>query len=81
MSTCRDGNKQIFPLAFGVSDDKSKASWYWFLTKLKGVIREVEELVIVSNRHLVIDEVMPNVFPHVVHVSCIHYISKNMLAE
>lgn len=42
----------LFPSAFGVGDGESEVSWHWFLTKLKGVIEEVEELVIVSCKAL-----------------------------
>ena len=34
-ATGRDGNNNIFPIAFGVVDKEDTASWLWFLTQLK----------------------------------------------
>ena len=34
-ATGRDGNNNIFPLAFGVVEKEDTASWSWFLTQLK----------------------------------------------
>jgi hypothetical protein len=34
-ATGRDGNNNIFPIAFGVVDKEDHASWMWFLTQLK----------------------------------------------
>lgn len=34
-ATGRDGNNNLFPLAFGVVGKKDVASWTWFLTQLK----------------------------------------------
>jgi hypothetical protein len=37
-ATGRDGNNNIFPLAFGIVDREETASWSWFLTQLKYAI-------------------------------------------
>jgi hypothetical protein len=37
-ATGRDGNNNIFPIAFGLVDKEDKASWTWFLTQLKAAI-------------------------------------------
>ena len=34
-ATGRDGNNNIYPIAFGLVDKEDKASWTWFLTQLK----------------------------------------------
>ena len=34
-ATGRDGNNNIFPLAFGVVEKEDTASWSWFLTQLE----------------------------------------------
>ena len=39
-ATARDGNNNIFPIAFGVVDREDTASWCWFLTQLKLCIGE-----------------------------------------
>ncbi|XP_070675801.1 uncharacterized protein [Malus domestica] len=51
VATCMDDNKQIYSLAFGVGDSDNDASWNWFLTKLRGAIGEIDDLVFVSDRH------------------------------
>lgn len=42
------------------------------------VIGEVEELVVVSDRHKNIEEFVSIVFPHIVHKVCIHHININI---
>jgi hypothetical protein len=37
-ATGRDGNNNIFPIAFGLVDKEDRASWTWFLTQLKAAI-------------------------------------------
>ncbi|KAM0929547.1 hypothetical protein ACQ4PT_001592 [Festuca glaucescens] len=39
-ATGRDGNNNIFPIAFGVVDKEDTASWLWFLTQLRYCIGE-----------------------------------------
>ena len=34
-ATGRDGNDNIYPIAFGLVDKEDKASWCWFLSQLK----------------------------------------------
>ena len=34
-ATGRDGNNNIFPIAFAIVDKEDTASWSWFLTQLK----------------------------------------------
>ena len=41
---CKDGNNQIYPLAFGIGDSENDASWEWFLTKLHDAIGHVDDL-------------------------------------
>ena len=37
-ATGRDGNNNIFPIAFGVVDKEETDIWTWFLTQLRTVI-------------------------------------------
>jgi hypothetical protein len=37
-ATGRDGNNNIFPIAFAIVDKEDTASWSWFLTQLKYAI-------------------------------------------
>jgi hypothetical protein len=57
-TTGRDGNNNIYPLAFGLVDKEDTASWCWFLTQLKIAIGGVEgkfgKYTIISDRQKVI---------------------------
>jgi hypothetical protein len=56
-ATGRDGNNNIFPIAFGVVDKEETATWMWFLTQLKYCIGEQSEYghyPIISDRQKVI---------------------------
>ncbi|XP_034218975.1 uncharacterized protein LOC117630347 [Prunus dulcis] len=46
-----DGNRNIYPLTFGIGDLETDASWHWFFTKLHEDIGECPNLVIISNRN------------------------------
>ena len=37
-ATGRDGNNNIYPIAFGVVDKEDTDSWTWFLTQLKDAL-------------------------------------------
>ncbi|CAL9018428.1 unnamed protein product, partial [Prunus brigantina] len=39
-----DGNRNIYPLAFGIGDLEKDASWHWFFSKLHEVIGECPNL-------------------------------------
>ncbi|XP_020412431.1 uncharacterized protein LOC109947187 [Prunus persica] len=50
-----DGNRNIYPLAFGIGDLETDASWHWFFTKLHEAIGECPNLVIISDRNVSIE--------------------------
>ena len=55
-ATGRDGNNNIFPIAFGVVDKEDTASWLWFLTQLKfciGTSGKHGDYTIISDRQKV----------------------------
>ena len=47
-----DGNRNIYPLAFGIGDLETDASWHWFFSKLHEAIGECPNLVIISDRNI-----------------------------
>ncbi|XP_020106676.1 uncharacterized protein LOC109722909 [Ananas comosus] len=55
-ATSIDGNKSIFPVAFGVVESENSNSWEWFLHGLKTAIGESEGLVFSSDRQKGLDE-------------------------
>ncbi|CAL9025821.1 unnamed protein product, partial [Prunus brigantina] len=78
VATCKDGNNQIYPIAFGVGDSENDASWNWFLTKLRGAIGDINDLVFISDRHESIRKAISTIFPDAHHGACIFHISQNL---
>ena len=75
IAECKDGNNQIYPLAFGIGDLENDASWEWFLTKLHDAIGHVDDLFLISDRHGSIERVVHKVFPHARHGFCTYHSS------
>ncbi|XP_020409192.1 uncharacterized protein LOC109946269 [Prunus persica] len=50
-----DGNRNIYPLAFGIGDLETDASWHWFFTKLHEAFGECPNLVIIFYRNVSIE--------------------------
>ncbi|XP_026438025.1 uncharacterized protein LOC113336290 [Papaver somniferum] len=46
----KTGNQEIYPVAFRIVPCENCESWQWFLTNLKGIIREDRLLTIISDR-------------------------------
>ncbi|KAH9794536.1 SWIM-type domain-containing protein [Citrus sinensis] len=44
VTTCLDGNNQLYLLAIGVMDSENNDAWEWFMTKLHGVIGDRPEM-------------------------------------
>ncbi|XP_052300367.1 uncharacterized protein LOC112498962 [Citrus sinensis] len=78
IAICKDGNNQIYPLAFGVGDSENDASWLWFFTKLRESIGEVENLVFISDRHPSIKKSVSTVFPNATYGVCTYHLKQNL---
>jgi hypothetical protein len=64
-ATGRDGNNNIFPIAFGVVDKEETSSWTWFLTQLKCCIGEASQFgpyTIISDRQKVSTDFVHSLF-------------------
>ena len=81
VAAAKDGNNQIYPLAFGIMDSENDQSWCWFMTKLRSCIGEVTDLVFISDRHGSIEKAITAVFPEASHGVCIHHVSMNLKAR
>ncbi|XP_020426604.1 uncharacterized protein LOC109950869 [Prunus persica] len=73
-----DGNRNIYPLAFGIGDLETDASWHWFFTKLHEAIGECLNLVIISDRNVSIENVWNKIFPTAEHGICFYHMKGNM---
>ncbi|XP_062080532.1 uncharacterized protein LOC133785300 [Humulus lupulus] len=66
---------------FGIVDSENHESWTYFMSKLKEVIGEVDDLAFVFDRHANITHALDIIFPDAYHGACYHHISMNVIAE
>ncbi|XP_022899395.1 uncharacterized protein LOC111412704 [Olea europaea var. sylvestris] len=71
LATAQDANKQIYPLAWGIIDAETNRSWMWFLSNLKDLIGDSDELVFVSDRKNSIENAIAHLFPRAHHGYCV----------
>ncbi|KAL5581948.1 hypothetical protein UlMin_014390 [Ulmus minor] len=62
VATTQDGNSKCYPIVWGIVDSENDDSWTWFLTRLKKVIGDTDELVFVSDKAQSIRNVVSTVF-------------------
>ena len=46
-----DGNNQLFPLAFAITEGKNIDSWSWFLTCIRVGVTQRKGLCLISDHH------------------------------
>ena len=51
-ATCLDGNGNVFPVAFGISETESEETWTWFFQLLEVALDEQDwdQVVFLSER-------------------------------
>ena len=49
ITSCKDGNNQIYPLAFRISDLENDALWEWFLKNLHDAIGHTDDSFMILN--------------------------------
>ncbi|XP_022891757.1 uncharacterized protein LOC111406598 [Olea europaea var. sylvestris] len=79
LATAQDANKQIYPLAWGIVDSKTNRSWMWFMSNLKDLIGDSDELVFVSDRKRSIERAITHLFPLSRHCCCMWHVEKNLI--
>ncbi|KAK2653177.1 hypothetical protein Ddye_013033 [Dipteronia dyeriana] len=78
VTTAQDGNKQVYPNAFGYGDLENNLSWEWFVDSLKGALGYIDELVFISDRHASIEARISKEFPYVTHTICCWHFTENI---
>ncbi|KAL3630069.1 hypothetical protein CASFOL_023053 [Castilleja foliolosa] len=79
VAVTKDGNEQVFPLAFGLADKEKDDSWVWFMQQLCNAFNCRENLVIVSDRHQSIKNAVQQVFgSEAVHAICAFHVRQNI---
>ncbi|XP_026383310.1 uncharacterized protein LOC113278776 [Papaver somniferum] len=69
---------EIYPVAFGIVPCENCESWEWFLTNLKGIIREDHPLTIISYRGAGLLKHVPVIFPKAYHSYCLYHMKGNI---
>ena len=67
VATTQDGNRQCYPIAWGIVDSDNEDACTWFLSKLKEVIGDSDELVFISDWDLSIKNVIFTVYEKANH--------------
>ncbi|KAL5582167.1 hypothetical protein UlMin_014609 [Ulmus minor] len=74
----RFNNGQYYPLAWGIVDSENEDAWTWFLTQLKEVIGDTDELALISNRAPSIKKAISTVFEKAHHGACAWHVAQNI---
>ncbi|XP_026398523.1 uncharacterized protein LOC113294347 [Papaver somniferum] len=69
---------EIYPVAFGIVPCENCESWEWFLTNLKGIIREDRPLTIILDRGAGLLKHVPIIFPKAYHSYCLYHMKGNI---
>lgn len=78
-ATAQDGNFHLYPIAFAIVDSENEASWSWFMTCMKTIIPDEEDLVFISDRAASIEKALLQHYPLAHHGICIFHFEKNVL--
>ncbi|XP_008224123.1 PREDICTED: uncharacterized protein LOC103323880 [Prunus mume] len=81
VATAFDGNRNIYPIAFGIGDLETDAAWEWFLRKLHCAIGDCSNLVVISDRKVSIQNGLRRVFPGASHGICFYHLKGNIKAS
>ncbi|XP_010468544.1 PREDICTED: uncharacterized protein LOC104748634 [Camelina sativa] len=81
VATAQDGNYKIFPVAFGIVDSEDNAAWEWFFNRLREVIPDSPDLVIISDRHKSIAKAITKVYPTARRGICTYHLKKNIITK
>ena len=79
-ATCLDGNGNVFPVAFGISESESEETWAWFFQLLEVALNEPnwDQVVFLSDREKGIESSLSKVIPAAKHGHCVFHIEKNV---
>ncbi|KAL5537762.1 hypothetical protein UlMin_045566 [Ulmus minor] len=78
VAMAQDGNGQCYPIAWAIVDSENEDAWTWFVSKLKEVIGDSNELAFISDRALSIKKTISNVFDKAHHGACAWHVSQNV---
>jgi hypothetical protein len=73
-----DGHNWMFPVAIGLFQSESEASWTWFMMQLKRCIGPVSPLAIHTDACKGLENAVNNVFPHAEKRECFGHLWMNL---
>ena len=74
-----DGHNWMFPVAIGMFQSESTASWTWFMMQLKRCIGPVTPLAIHTDACKGLENAVENVFPHAERRECFGHMWMNVI--
>ncbi|KAL5553140.1 hypothetical protein UlMin_040541 [Ulmus minor] len=78
VATTQDGNGQCYLLAWGIVDSENEDAWTWFLTQLKEVFGDTDELALISDRAPSIKKAISTVFEKAHHRAYAWHVAQNI---
>lgn len=71
----------MYPLAIGIGDSENNDSWEWFVMNLHGVIGDIPDLVIISDRCNSIQRAVMKIFRSATHGICFYHVKGNVKSK
>ena len=81
-----DGNNQLFPLTFALTEGENVDSWRWFLACIRNRVTQRRGLCVISDRHLGIMAAFADVYlgwsePNAYHRICVRHLASNFMTH
>ena len=81
-----DGNNQLFPLTFVITEGKNVDSWGWFLACIRNRVTQQTGICVISDRHPGIMEALSDPHlgwakPSTYHRICMHHLASNFMTR
>ena len=81
-----DGNNQLFPLAFAITEGENIDSWGWFLACIRNRVTQRTGICVISDRHPGIMEAMSDPHlrwdaPYAYHRICMRHLASNFMTR
>ena len=77
----QDDNNKCYHVAWGIVDYENENAWTWFLTRLRNVIGDTDELMFISDKAQSIKTVVSTVYEKVQHGACAWHIVQNVKSK
>ncbi|KAJ0969630.1 hypothetical protein J5N97_022507 [Dioscorea zingiberensis] len=76
-ATAVDGENNIFPVSFSVTEAETIEQWHWFLLQLKSALTMSRTITFVSNKQNGLEDAVAQVFEDSYHAYCVHQLTED----